>query len=189
MINSRGVVQYDFNFNVIAIYKNAYDVVNSLNITRIYDILKLSDRKAYGYFWSFSDVDVMHEKRTILAAFINNTSENQFTFYNSIYEASADTCISGASIFSSIMKGTCINNTIFIELCDCSHKIVELNENFCVVAIYDKLSDAVKRSGISANSICYMLRKYKDIAPERITDKTFMKLNSYIKIFANYYEN
>lgn len=188
MVDNREVTQYDFSFNAVATYKNTYHVLNSINITRIYDILKLSNRKAYGYFWSFSDIDVMHEKRVVIAIFENDASDNKYVFYDSISEAAIDTCTNEADVFSSMMTGIPVNGTLFTEYCDDTHKILELNKDYNVVAIHDKLSDAVKSSGISANNICYILRKNESLTPKYIKGKTYIKLKSYVNLFTNRYE-
>lgn len=188
MANERKVTQYDFSFNKIAEYKNVYHVLNSINATQIYDILKRTDRKAYGYFWSFSDVDVMHEKRVVLAVFADKAYENTFAFYNSIHEASIDTCIDERSIFSSMMNGTLEDGIAFIEYNETTQKVLELNKDFFIVKVHDKLSDAVKSSGLSANTISYMYRKNEALEAKFAGESTFIKLKQYVRLFTNYYE-
>lgn len=177
--HKKAIVQYDFNLNVVHTFDSIYEALELYDIPGLYNILKRDYRKAYGFYWSYSNIDITTEKRLILVV---DRSFNELGRYTSIKEASDDMCINCKDIFNAIMNGSPRHDMFFINITydKSMQQIVELNENYELVHIYDRLYDISKNAKQISNKICYACTSGK-----QVNGKYYARLDNFLTKIQN----
>lgn len=148
----KSVIQYDFNGLIVKKYHNVNDAYGQSRIYKMYDLLKQKDRRAKGFFWSYAGIDIMNEEQNIIA--INKKCEI-IGVYNSINNIAEDLCILNTEAFKAMMTMKPINDIYIVLLDSPIRQLIELDTDGNITDIYAKLKDAVEKTGLTRNQICY----------------------------------
>lgn len=167
------VLQYSLNGELLAEYDSIVDAEATIKHYGLSRPINSRNRVWKGSYWVFKDCNFITEQRYIICL---DTHGSIIGTYNSIKEASDDTCIEPLIIFTSMLNYNRVEGFYFIDSENIKMQILEMNAYDATIAnIYPKLNMACVAAKIKATELYYSCK-----AEKAINGKIYYKLSEYI---------